>query len=351
MIDGAAMMRSVYSFSGLRRRCDEHATAALMARKKSSAAFPRALRRTKAFVVANIVLWGLIGGWYLFQPPERKEDVARLVGNWASGQKNVTAFEVAWDLWQIYGSKDFIEGAQTLPTNSSEVQAHVYAGILPQSTRKVLRILANEGYLVGYSEALGNPLWAAYRARDVDNLKAPERPDEFRVDTRTSARVEPADYTRSGYDRGHLAPNYAIATRYGKTAQAETFLMSNITPQKHALNAGLWHELEQKIATSYPARFGEVWVLAGPIFGEQPTRLQRRVAVPEAFFMIVIDENDGRVRAQAFVIPQEAAADSSIESYVVSIDEVEARAGLDFLSELPDETENALEMRRVSRVW
>mgnify|MGYP002781210879 CR=1 FL=1 len=322
-----------------------------MARRKSSAAFPRAFRRTKIFVIANLVLWGLIGGWYLFQPPERKEDIARLVQNWVEGRKNITAFEVAWDLWQIYGSEDFVEGAIALPANSSEMQAHVYAGILPQSTRKVLRILTNEGYLVGYSEALGNPLWAAYRVRDVDDLDAPERPDEFRVDLRTTARVEPGDYTRSGYDRGHLAPNYAIATRYGKTAQAETFLMSNITPQKHAVNAGLWRELEQKIATSYPARFGEVWVLAGPIFGESPTRLRRRVAVPEAFFMIVIDESDGRVRAQAFVIPQDVDANRRIDDYAVSIDEIEARAGLDFLSELPDETENALEQRRVSRVW
>jgi endonuclease G len=301
-----------------------------MARKKSSAAFPRALRRTKVFVVANLVLWGLIGGWYLFQPPTRKEEVSRLVSNWADGRKNVTAFEVAWDLWQIYGSSDFVDGAQALPANSSAAQAHVYGGILPQSTRKVLRILANEGYLIGYSEALGNPLWAAYRVHDVENLNAPKRPDEFRVDGRTTARIEPADYTRSGYDRGHLAPNYAIATRYGKAAQEETFLMSNITPQKHALNAGLWRELEQKIATSYPARFGEVWILAGPIFGETPARLQRRVAVPEAFFM---------------------APNAEIENYAVSIDEIEARAGLDFLSELPDETENALEMRRVSRVW
>jgi len=322
-----------------------------MARRKSGGTLPRSLRRAKVFVVANLVLWGLIGGWYLFQPPERKEDVARLVGNWVDGRKNVTAFEVAWDLWQIYGSEDFVGGAVAVGVNASEMQAHLYGGAFPQTTRKVQRVLANEGYVVGYSEALGNPLWAAYRARDVETLDAPKRPEEFRVDTRTSARVEPDDYTRSGYDRGHLAPNFAIATRYGRSAQEETFLMSNITPQKHALNAGPWKTLEQKIATSYAARFGEVWVMAGPVFGEKPARLQRRVAVPEAFFMVVVDESDGRVRAQAFLFPQETPDGDELGKYVVTIDEIETRTGLDLLTALPDEAENALEARRATRVW
>jgi len=38
------------------------------------------------------------------------------------------------------------------------------------------------------------------------------------------------DYTGSGYNRGHCAPNYAIAVCYGAQAQLETFLMSNILP-------------------------------------------------------------------------------------------------------------------------
>jgi endonuclease G, mitochondrial len=322
-----------------------------MARRKSSGSIPRSFRRVKFFFVANLILWGLIGGWYLFQPPSRKEDIARLVENWAEGRKNITAFEVAWDLWQIYGSEDFVGGAVALGENHSEAQTHVYGGVPPVTNRKVLRVLANEGYLIGYSEALGNPLWAAYRVRDVEILDAPKRPEEFRVDERTTARVKPDDYERSGYDRGHLAPNFAIATRYGRTAQEETFLMSNIAPQKHALNAGVWKNLEQKIATSYAARFGEVWVMAGPVFGAQPAKLQRRVAVPEAFYMIVVDESEGRVRAQAFLFPQETFGGDELEKYMVSIDEIEARTGLDFLTALPDDAENALEARRVARVW
>ncbi len=326
-----------------------------MAQKRSnSGRSARGAKRGVAivFLIANLIVWGAIGGWYLFQTPERKEEVSRLVGNWIEGRKNVTAFEVAWDLWQFYGSEDFVAGGRgALTGNHSEMQALLYGGVLPESQRKAVRVLGNAGYVVGYSEAMGNPLWAAYRSFDVKTLEAPKRPEAFRADGRTVARVEPGDYSRSGYDRGHLAPNYAIATRYGRAAQEETFLMSNIVPQKHALNAGPWRRLEEKIATSYAARFGEVWVMAGPVFGENPKRLARKVAVPEAFFMIVVDESEGQVRAQAFVFPQEAEEGDALEKFVTSIDEVEARTGLDFLSVLPDEAEAALEARRVARVW
>jgi endonuclease G len=311
-----------------------------MARK--SAGIPRSLRRTKAFLVINLVLWGGIGGWYLFQPPARQHEVASLVGNLLDSRKDVTAAEVAWDLWQLYYSQDYVRTA--LPGDKT----HLYGGAPTGSA--AFRVLANTGYLVGYSDALGDPLWAAYHLVDRPLKESPPRPEDFNVDARTMARIDSAIYNRSGYDRGHLAPNYAIATHFGKQAQEETFLMSNVVPQKHSLNAGLWKSLEQKIATNYPARFGEVWVIAGPVFGPKPEKLRRRVTVPEACFMIVVDESDGRVRVEAFLFPQDANG-PELARYLVTVDEIEQRTGLDFLAALPDEAENALEAKRAARVW
>jgi len=312
-----------------------------MARKSKSAAFSRTLRRTKAFLVANLVLWGAIGSWYLFQPPARQQEVAQLVGNLVDSRKQITAFDVAWDLWQLYYSDDYVR--TVLPGDKT----HVYGGA---PVGGPLRVLPNTGYVVGYSDLLGNPLWAAYRVTDTDLKDSPPRPDQFAVDIRTVARIDPAVYNRSGYDRGHLAPNYAIATRYGPRAQEETFLMSNIIPQKHGLNAGLWKTLEQKIATSYPGRFGEVWVLAGPVFGSKPDKLSRRVAVPEACYMIIVDESDGRIRTTAYLFPQDPVS-VQLDTYLTTIDEIERRTGLDFLAELPDAAENALEARQAGRAW
>lgn len=304
---------------------------------------PRRWRRTKAFIVLNLIVWGTIGGWFLLQPAERQREVARLVTNAMQGQKDITAFEVAWDLWQLYYSKDYV--AVTV----SGDQRFFFAGA-PESQGQPIKVLANTGYVVGYSDALGNPRWAAYRVKDLDWHEVPKRPDEFAMDERTVARIIPAVYTNSGFDRGHLAPNHAIALRHGQQAQAETFLMSNIIPQKHGLNAGLWKSLEQKIAANYPGRFGEIWVLAGPIFGSKPAWLRQQVAVPEACFMILVDVNEGRARATAFIFPQEPAK-AQLDDYLVTIDDIEQRTGLDFFATLPDATERAIEASRAARAW
>lgn len=314
----------------------------------------RPFRRTRAFLWLNLVGALAVGGWYLFQPPARQAEVRQLVGAAFERDKNVQPLDVAWDLWQLYHGRDFVALAP-LPGD----RTHLFAGApfaAAEARAPVSRLLANTAYLVGYSDALANPLWAAYRVPDVDPLpEAPARPERFEADSRTVARVGPEAYTNSGYDRGHLAPNYAVATRHGEAAQRETFLMSNVVPQRHALNGGLWKRLEQRIATSWPGRFGEVWVIAGPVFGAAPRRLpgggRGGPAIPDSCFMIVLDESDGRARALAFVFPQEPAAGAELEEFLTTIDEVERRTGLDFLAELPDPAEAELESRRAGRVW
>lgn len=314
-----------------------------MRRRSRTSRSPRRFRRSKAILLANLLVWAGIAVWFAAQPAERQRDVARLVRNVFDREKDVSAFEVAWDLWQLYAQDGWV------PAVAAGDRTHLYGGEPAADGRA--RVLSNTGYLVGYSESLGVPLWAAYRVADRKLGDAPPRPESFELDRRTSARVDPRDYAHSGFDRGHLAPSFAIALHHGRRAQEETFLMSNIVPQRHGLNAGPWNALERRIAANYPARFGEAWVIAGPVVGEQPQRLRGRVAVPDAFFMIVIDEVEGRTRAQAFLFPQDAPEDASPERFLTSIDEIEERTGLDVLRELDDAAEQALEARRAARMW
>ena len=295
----------------------------------------------------NIILLAVLGGWFVLQPPVRRTEVAKLVENYFDTDKRIELVDVVLDIYRLYYSPDFVHVV------AAGDRTHVYGGA-PRAAGfpHAVRVLKNIGYVAGYCETLENPVWVAYRVGDVARLESPApRPGAFEVDARTVSRVQPSAYTNSGYDRGHLAPNYGIATRYGPAAQRETFLMSNIVPQRHELNAGAWKELEMKIATSYPGRFEEVWVLAGPVFGARPKRLAGGTTVPEAFFMIMIDESDGRIRTQAFLFPQETPAGAPLERFVTTIDEIERRTGLDFLSELEDGAEDSLESRRAQGVW
>ncbi len=98
----------------------------------------------------------------------------------------------------------------------SENNPPFYAG--PPAS-EATTIIENTGFTVGYSELHKNPVWVSYRLFKVDDPVSGKRPSKFKVDERTEACVRHDDYTHSGYDRGHIAPNYAIATRFGREAQ------------------------------------------------------------------------------------------------------------------------------------
>ncbi|MCC5835353.1 MAG: DNA/RNA non-specific endonuclease [Opitutales bacterium] len=227
---------------------------------------------------------------------------------------------------------------------------HIYGGV-PESSRN-LRILENQGFLLGYDEDRGNPAWVSYRAFQPDSMDATPRPERFTPDNRTRARVHPDLYTNSGFDRGHMAPNFAIAVMHGPEAQEETFLMSNIIPQSPNLNRRVWRDLEQRIIRRYARRFSEVWIITGPIYPEQGKQhLANRVAVPKACFKIIIDEHDNGLRALAFIIPQSVSGNEDPEQFLTSIREIETRTGLNFLSALDPEVQDTLEMHANRRVW
>ncbi|WP_024852254.1 DNA/RNA non-specific endonuclease [Hydrogenovibrio kuenenii] len=212
--------------------------------------------------------------------------------------------------------------------------------------------LRNDGYMVGYSEKLGNPLWVTYRV--TQNRKKFGKRGEFHADWRSLRHVTTDDYRRTGYDRGHMAPNYLIASRYGRTAQLQTFLMTNITPQKHKFNAKIWQRLEEVSADVFSKEFKSFWVVTGPIFDAKPKTLKgSKIAIPTAFYKIFVRPaiDDKPPIALAFIMPQTAKPNDSLLKYVVPIDEVEKRTGIDFFWKLKDTVENKLEAHSNIKAW
>lgn len=216
-----------------------------------------------------------------------------------------------------------------------------------------LQVLRNIGYTVGYDNALPGPRWASYRVFPSPDVRR-ERPSAFRTDKRTSALVSTQEFVRSGYDRGHMAPNYAISLCYGEEAQKETFLLSNIQPQLHALNAGLWKDLELRVAKRYVERYGEVWVQVGPVVSEPPARKVGRLPVPSAFWMVIseYEQKEHGLRAIAYLVPHEEVwRDKELARHVVSIRRIETLTGLDFFPQLSRATQDRLESSPAPRAW
>ncbi|MBI2382960.1 MAG: DNA/RNA non-specific endonuclease [Gammaproteobacteria bacterium] len=236
--------------------------------------------------------------------------------------------------------------AWLLPLDSPDVYAGL-PGIQSWGLKLSSHTLQNPGFAIGYSEWYRAPLWVAFRARALPPGKAGQRPERFGVDERTLARVSAEDYSGSGYDRGHLAPNFLIARLYGRDAQRATFDMSNIAPQTPRLNQLLWQRIEEAEADIVAPAAGELWVVAGPVFGAR--RLHSGVAVPEAFYRIWLDDRPRRVLA--FLVPQDVCGDEPLERFVVTVDEVERHTGLDFFHRLPDAEEAALEAAPADPGW
>ncbi|PTX92323.1 DNA/RNA non-specific endonuclease [Opitutus sp. ER46] len=251
-------------------------------------------------------------------------------------------------------SRNVLELAVSNATAASERYS---VGGLPISKRPAV-VLENTGYAVGFSEDLIDPLWAAYYCGPYATFENGKRPNRFSTDDRVceAAQLKHEDYNRPPgnptYDRGHMAPNYAIATRYGRTAQLETFKLTNIVPQRSSLNQKTWKALEAEIARNFAPVCKGVWVTVGPIFEEPVTRYNGKAAMPAAFYCIIVDRTDaGKLRALALTMKQSVTGVRRLGDFLTTIRAIEQSTGIDFFAGLPDDVEERLEKAKADADW
>jgi endonuclease G len=219
-------------------------------------------------------------------------------------------------------------------------------------------VLINQGYVSGYDAGIQDPRWVETRFFAVAKPSSAGRPEQFSTDERIEPedQVNPHYWTRSGYDRGHMAPNWGVSICYGREAQIQTFLLTNVIPQSPALNRGLWETLEKIISNDYAERFKQVWVICGPVFGSNLGTLQDgKVLIPDRCYKIVLRvDQDDSPHILAFEIPQDLAMghqQRDLIQYLTSISNIEHDTGITFFPDLPTETRTALENNLPSRLW
>lgn len=219
--------------------------------------------------------------------------------------------------------------------------------LLPTSTTGV--IVEHGFFTLSYSEIHEQAEWVAYvlLKSHISNNEF-ERP--YFVEDREvkTGSADWRNYKNSGYDRGHLCP--AGDRRFSYEAYHETFLTSNISPQDREFNSGVWNFLEQKVRY-WAKKYEGVYVVTGGILKEDlPTIGNENVSVPEEFYKIILDASDGNYKMLAFLIPNSATNESFYE-FVVPVDEIEAKTGIDFFSALPDVIEDKLEATPDLNSW
>ncbi|CAJ1961793.1 unnamed protein product [Cylindrotheca closterium] len=215
---------------------------------------------------------------------------------------------------------------------------------------------ANSSLEIGFDARTRNPLYVLQRlSGNLQHGSKPKTRPTFYEDNRLPEvyRSKFHHYFRSGYDRGHLAP----AADYAGEKYADTFTLSNISPQVHSMNCTIWAKLEnwcRSVAKiEYQSYKAQTYVVTGPLWkpkvqtgsnrfgfsfpaiGSSSTSL---VQVPTHFFKIIVVVSDDTIcKFGCFVVPNEEVDETdagSLLHYVANWTDVEAMSGMKFFPNL-----------------
>ncbi|MES2517260.1 MAG: DNA/RNA non-specific endonuclease [Bacteroidota bacterium] len=209
-------------------------------------------------------------------------------------------------------------------------------------------IVRHKAYILSYQEEYEVASWVLHRLVKDAVYGREGRSNEFLPDPLVeSGSAVTQDYSRSGYDRGHLCP--AGDFRHDRELEDETFYMSNMSPQVPDFNRGIWSDLENKVR-SWVKKRGELIIVTGPILKKGLPTIGRmnKVAVPEKFYKIIYDP--ATEEAIAFLFPNEGSVEL-VKLFTISIDELETMTGIDFFAKLPDSIEQKIERENNVDDW
>jgi endonuclease G len=235
--------------------------------------------------------------------------------------------------------KTFVEGYSQ--------KSNLSFNFLPSSTTN--QIVKHEFFTLSYNEEHEQAEWVAYELKKnyliYNSFQRPFFVEDSKVKT---GSADWRNYKKSGFDKGHLCP--AGDMEFSRNAYNDTFFTSNISPQLHPFNEGVWNRLEQKVRY-WATKYDGVYVVTGGVLESSLKTIGREnVSVPKYFYKILLDKFDGEYKMIAFIVPNEAS-DKPLYDFVVSVDYIEKLTGIDFFPKLEDRIENQLEKNSDYKSW
>ena len=293
------------------------------------------------FIGAFIVVACFIGFLFIydfFAPMAGHEPVALE----KKGQETVSSKKAVTAPKQKVQDKTSAKKAPAKPsTKTFKIPANTEIPRLKEKRQE--QVIKHEGYTVSYNSEYRIANWVAYEltATEAKSIKT-ERSNKFVSDPQVKgATAMNEDYTRSGYDRGHLAP--AGDMKWSAKAMRESFYLSNICPQKPKLNRGIWKDLEEQCRL-WALDNGSLLIVTGPVITGDMKRLgKNKVAIPKSFYKVLCYYTEKGYKGIGFLFENRDYKDNSLKSMVIPIDSVEKVTGIDFFPSIPDEQEKEME--------
>lgn len=214
-------------------------------------------------------------------------------------------------------------------------------------------VAQHEGFTVGYCKGHRQAAWVAYeltREKVKTNIAKRGSGNYFQDRDCCPGMVASPDFSRLDCDHGHLAP--AADMHWSEKAMRESFMFSNMSPQKHGFNFKVWLTLERYVR-GFAVTEERIYVITGPVLPMMPnysTMIGSRLTIPEAFYKVIYAVNARKMIG--FVVPHKEDLVNP-KPFACSVDEVEKRTGLDFFSTLPQDLQKELESTfdMASWVW
>ncbi len=213
-------------------------------------------------------------------------------------------------------------------------------------------LMINNAYALSYNNSRGAANWVAWRITETD-FGAAERQNDFRPDPnlpKTFTRITPADYTGSGFDRGHLCPSADRSS--SPDANSATFYMTNMIPQTPDLNRNVWNDFETYSRDLVKRGNVDLYVVAG-CYGDKG-RLKKKIVVPTNCWKMIIAVPPGADFSAVNETTHVTAVDMpnapnlgkpNWRSFRTTVRAIEQRTNLNLLSNLPTNLQETLETR------
>jgi endonuclease G, mitochondrial len=232
-----------------------------------------------------------------------------------------------------------------------DISPHTALG-LPDSAgigRDAQWLLVKPQYVVSYNTTRKNANYSAWKLVASDSGSA-ARTNAFASDSALSLAKQAtlSDFVGSGYARGHICPS---ADRTDTTANnTATFLLTNMLPQTDQSNNGPWKDLETN-ERALAASGKTLFIVAGPIYEGPIQTIGNGVRVPSSMFKVIVVLNKGQgvsnvttaTQVIAAEIPNTTSVSGPWGNFKTSVDSIEAKTGLDLMSDVPVDVQRVLE--------
>jgi endonuclease G len=212
-------------------------------------------------------------------------------------------------------------------------------------------LMRKKFFAVSYNDSLGTPNWVSWHLTSRFLGDAPRT--AFHGDNSLPVgftEIQPADYTGSGFDRGHLCPHSDRAA--SEEMSNATFVMTNMVPQSPENNEKAWDQLERYLRSLVLHQGKQIYIVAGPYGkggvgrnGEKSLirHAGHKIVVPAVTWKVALVLNanadlsrplDNSARLIGVIVPNDSSPGHDWSQYRVPVAQIEKMTGYQFFDRL-----------------